>query len=105
MTDPSTLGLPVDPAVRALILVEERLRSMEAHAQERAEAQTRLEAKVDTQHAALSAQFTQLATDMAVLKSQHDSFWRAAAILFGTLSLIGGAIGFVVSQAVQWFHK
>lgn len=100
MSDSDTLGLPIDPAVRALILVEERLKNMERHAEERAEAQARQEQKVDS----LQATVVQLATDIAVLKSQHASFWRAATVLFGALSLIGGAIGWVANTLLGLKH-
>lgn len=112
MTDShNLLGLSIDPGVRALVLVEERLKNMEAHAQERAQAAALMEERMNArdeasrlQMGALANQVNDLRTDMAVLKSQHESFWKGAAVLFGALSLIGGAIGFVVSQAVQWFH-
>lgn len=93
MSDPHSLQLHVDPAVRALILVEERLKNMEHNAAERAEAQVRLEEQMRSMQTSL----TTLSTDMAVLKAQHASFWKGATVLFGSLSLIGGAIGWLIS--------
>ena len=92
----SAFGLDIDPATRAVILIEERLRNMEAQSAERAKVVDRIEASVTTQQ----TQINQVVTDMAVLKTQHASLWKGAAILFSALSLIGGAIGWAVGQLV-----
>ena len=75
-------------------MIEERLRNMEARGEDRAKAVDRIEIVVNGQQ----SQINQVVTDMAVLKTQHASFWKGAAVLFGSLSLIGGAIGWCISQ-------
>lgn len=90
----SAFGLDIDPATRAVILIEERLRNIESKSDERARATDRIETVVNTQQ----TQINQVVTDMAVLKSQHASFWKGTAILLGALSLIGGTLGWAISQ-------
>ena len=90
-------GLEVDPATRAVILIEERLRNIEARSEDRSGAVARIEATVNNQQ----TQINQVVTDMAVLKSQHSSFWKVATFLFGALSLASGAIGWVVSHLAK----
>lgn len=86
--------MEVDPATRAVILIEERLRHIQEASDNRDKAVGRIETVVNGQQ----SQINQVVTDMAVLKSQHASFWKGIAIMFGALSLIGGAIGWVVSE-------
>ena len=72
-----------------LARVDEKLTNMEDMSRERAQAVHLLAQKLETQQ----GQINQIATDMAVLRTQHASFWKGATVLFGALSLIGGAIG------------
>jgi hypothetical protein len=90
-------GLDVDPATRAVILIEERLRNIEARSEDRSEAVARIEAAMDNQQ----IQINQVVTDMAVLKSQHASFWKVATFIFGALSFVSGAIGWVASHLTK----
>lgn len=90
-------GLEIDPATKAVILIEERLRNIETRSEERSQAVGRIEATVNNQQ----SQINQVVTDMAVLKSQHASFWKATTVLFGVLSMVGGAIGWMVSHFLK----
>ena len=90
-------GLEVDPATRAVILIEERLRNIEARSEERSTVVARIESTVNNQQ----AQINQVVTDMAVLKSQHASFWKATTVIFGVLSLFGGVLGWIASHMMK----
>lgn len=87
-------ALNVDPATRAVILIEERLRNIEGRSEERSQAVARIEASVNSQQ----TQINQVVTDMAVLKAQHNSFWKTTTIVFGTFSLLSGVFGWFVSH-------
>ena len=81
--------------------VEEKLNAMESIGHERAQTVALLVQKLETQQ----VQLNQLTTDMAVLKNQHANFWKFAAALFGSLSLIGGAVGWAIATLLPLIHK
>ena len=76
-----------------LARVDEKLTAMEDLSKERAHATHLLAQKLETQQ----TQLNQLTTDMAILRTQHASFWKGATIIFGALSLIGGALGWIIA--------
>jgi len=81
-----------------LARVDEKLTAMEDLSKERAQATHLLAQKLETQQ----GQINQIATDMAVLKTQHASFWKGATIIFGALSLIGGAVGWLIATFLPY---
>lgn len=83
----SVLGLEIDPATRAIILIDERLRAMEAKSDERSAAVARIETTVN-----------QVVTDMAVMKSQHASFWKITTIFLSGMTLLAGVVGWVINH-------
>jgi hypothetical protein len=80
--------------------VTEKLSSMAELSAERAKTTDTILQVQQTQQ----AQISQLVTDMAVLKTQHASFWKGVTVLFGSLSLIGGAIGYVIAQVLPFIR-
>jgi hypothetical protein len=52
-----------------------------------------IDAKMDAHKDVTNA----LVTDMAILKTQHASFWKAVAILAAIVPALGGAIAWIVS--------
>lgn len=83
-----------------LARVDEKLTAMEDLSKERAQAVNLLAQKLETQQ----NQINQIATDMAVLRTQHAGFWKAASIMFAVLSLIGGAIGWTIATFLPYIH-
>lgn len=84
-----------------LARVDEKLTYMEELSKERAGTVHLLAQKLETQQ----GQINQIVTDMAVLKTQHASFWKGATIIFGALSLIGGAIGWAIATFLPFIHS
>ena len=81
--------------------VREKLLAMEEMSRERAKTTDTILLQIQHQQ----AQISQLVTDMAVLRTQHESFWKGATALFAVLSLVGGAIGWAIATAVPFFTK
>ena len=80
--------------------VKEKLIAMEAMSQER----SRGVEHIASVQAAQAIQITQLVTDMAILKTQHASFWKGLSVLLGVLALMGGGIGWIVGQVISMHH-
>lgn len=98
MTAPARNSSQGATVAALLARVDEKLGYMEEMSKERAQAVHLLAQKLETQQ----GQINQIATDMAVLKTQHASFWKGAVIIFGALSLIGGAIGWAIATFLPY---
>lgn len=84
-----------------LVRVDEKLTAMDdARRREAADVAT-LGSRLDGQQ----LQLAQLATDMAVLKTQHASFYKGVTILLGFISMISAAIGWTISTFLPFVHR
>lgn len=82
------------------VRVEEKLSAMEELSRERAKTTDTILAAQLTQQ----QQINQLVTDMAVIKTKHDAFWRAAVGAGVIVSTIASLVGWAVSQAITLLH-
>ena len=83
-----------------VMTVREKLVAMEAVSSERNDTVKTIATVQQLQQ----QQINQLVTDMAILKTQHASFWKGITVLLGILTTVGAGIGFVVAQAVSLVH-
>lgn len=99
-TSRSAGGLSMTEMVELVSTVKTKLEVMESMSVERTKTVDGIARKQEEQ----DAKINQLVLDMAVLKTQHASFWKGVTVLFAVLSLIGGAIGWVAAQLVSFIH-